>query len=215
MRKKIVISMVVAALLLIGIMATSVLASNTTLARNTDVSNQLRANAISVAPQKLDTVQEVSPASVNSYGLPPSVTPAEVEELPVDAVDKLEEIDVENLGEMEVDDLKEMVPGTYEEADAQICRRVRFLLYTHDGKHVMWGFVGNGYFVGEDNLGKRCWGIYGKGIFAGFYDGGFFWGKYRCGNWKAMGVFGENYTHGKYILFPEISTDPAITATRP
>ena len=85
----------------------------------------------------------------------------------------------------------------------------RFLLYTHDGKHIMWGFVGNGYFVGQDNLGKRCWGIYGNGVFAGFYDGEFFWGKYRCGNWKAIGLFGENYTHGKYILFP------TITATRP
>jgi len=199
--------------LLIGIMATSVLASNTTLAKsaslekNTNVSNQLRANAISVAPEKLGPIGEISSASV---------IPAEVEEVPeIDAVEKLEEIDVENLEEMEVDDLQEMVPGTYEETDAQICRRIRFLLYTHDGKHIMWGFVGNGYFMGEDNLGKRCWGIYGKGVFAGFYDGEFFWGKYRCGNWKAMGLFGENYTHGKYILFPQINIEPAITATNP
>ena len=207
------ISMVVVALLLIGIMATSVLASNTTLAKsaslekNTNVSNQLRANAISVAPEKLGPIGEISPASV---------IPAEVEEVPeIDAVEKLEEIDVENLEEMEVEDLKEMVPGTYEETDAQICQRTRFLLYTHDGKHIMWGFVGNGYFVGEDNLGKRCWGIYGKGVFAGFYDGEFFWGKYRCGHWKAVGLFGENYTHGKYILFPEINIEPAITANTP
>ena len=207
------ISMVVVALLLIGIMATSVLASNTTLAKsaslekNTNVSNQLRANAISVAPEKLGPIGEISSASV---------IPAEVEEVPeIDAVEKLEEIAVENLEEMEVEDLKEMVPGTYEETDAQICQRTRFLLYTHDGKHIMWGFVGNGYFVGEDNLGKRCWGIYGKGVFAGFYDGEFFWGKYRCGNWKAMGLFGENYTHGKYILFPQINIEPAITATNP
>jgi len=116
---------------------------------------------------------------------------------------------------MDVEDLEESVLGTYEETDSRICQRTRFLLYTHDGKHIMWGFVGNGYFVGEDNLGKRCWGIYGKGVFAGFYDGEFFWGKYRCGNWKAMGLFGENYTHGKYILFPEINLEPAITATRP
>ena len=199
--------------MLIGIMATSVLASNTTLAKsaslekNTNVSNQLRANAISVAPEKLGPIGEISSASV---------IPAEVEEVPeIDAVEKLEEIAVENLEEMEVEDLKEMVPGTYEETDAQICQRTRFLLYTHDGKHIMWGFVGNGYFVGEDNLGKRCWGIYGKGIFAGFYDGEFFWGKYRCGHWKAMGLFGENYTHGKYILFPQINIEPAITATNP
>jgi len=199
MRKKIAISMVVVALLLIGIMATSVLASNTTLARNTDVSKELLPTAESVTPERLGPVREISPASV---------IPNEVKELPeIDAVEKLEE--------MEVEDLEESVPGTYEETDSRICQRTRFLLYTHDGKHIMWGFVGNGYFVGEDNLGKHCWGIYGKGIFAGFYDGEFFWGKYRCGNWKAMGLFGENYTHGKYILFPEINLEPAITATRP
>jgi hypothetical protein len=207
MRKKIAVSMIVVALLLIGIMATSVLASNTMLARNADVSKELQANAISVAPKNLDTVREVSPVSV---------IPAEVEELPeIDAVEELEEIDVENLEEMQVENLKEMMLGTYEETDAQICRRTRFLLYTHDGKHIMWGFVGNGYFVGQDNLGKRCWGIYGKGVFAGFYDGEFFWGKYCCGNWKAVGLFGENYTHGKYILFPTTNITPAITATNP
>lgn len=199
MRKKIAISMVVVALLLIGIMATSVLASNTTLARNTDVSKELLPTAESVTPERLGPVREISPASV---------IPNEVKELPeIDAVEKLEE--------MEVEDLEESVPGTYEETDSRICQRTRFLLYTHDGKHIMWGFVGNGYFVGEDNLGKHCWGIYGKGIFAGFYDGEFFWGKYRCGNWKAEGLFGENYAHGKYILFPEINLEPAITATCP
>jgi hypothetical protein len=192
MRKKIVVSMVVVALLLVGIMATSVLASNTTLAKNTDASKELRANAVSVAPNEAVSVQEVSPAAV---------IPPEDEELPEN--DVIEETDVE--------DLKERVPETYEATDAQIRQRIRFLLYTHDGKHIMWGFVGNGYFVGQDNLGKRCWGIYGKGVFAGFYDGEFFWGKYRCGNWKATGLFGENYTHGKYILFPTTNIEPAIT----
>jgi hypothetical protein len=193
MRKKIVVSMVVVALLLVGIMATSVLASNTTLAKNTDASKELRANAISVAPNKVDAVKDLSPASV---------IPAE-EQPEIDVADELEETDVE--------DLKERVPETYEETDSLIRQRTRFLLYTHDGKHIMWGFVGNGYFVGQDNLGKRCWGIYGKGVFAGFYDGEFFWGKYRCGNWKATGLFGENYTHGKYILFPTTNITPAIT----
>lgn len=198
MRKKIVVSMVVVALLLIGIMATSVLASNTTLAKNTDASKELCANAISVTPNKVDAVKEVSPAAVIS----------KAEELPeIDEVKELEETDVE--------DLKERVPETYEETDSLIRQRTRFLLYTHDGKHIMWGFVGNGYFVGQDNLGKRCWGIYGKGVFAGFYDGEFFWGKYRCGNWKATGLFGENYTHGKYILFPTTNIEPSITATNP
>ena len=191
MRKKIVISIVVVALLLIGIMATSVLASDIKLAKNTDDSKELLPTAESVTPEKLDPVREISP---------PSVIPDEVEELlEIDAVEELEE----------------SVPGTYEETDSRICQRTRFLLYTHDGKHIMWGFVGNGYFVGKDNLGKRCWGIYGKGVFAGFYDGEFFWGKYRCGNWKAAGLFGENYTHGKYILFPTTNITPAITATDP
>lgn len=198
MRKKIVVSMVVVALLLIGIMATSVLASNTTLAKNTDASKELRANPVSLTPNKVDAVKDLSPASV----IP------EVEELPeIDDVKELEETDVE--------DLKERVPETYEETDSLIRQRTRFLMYTHDGKHIMWGFVGNGYFVGQDNLGKRCWGIYGKGVFAGFYDGEFFWGKYRCGNWKATGLFGENYTHGKYILFPTTNITPSITATNP
>ncbi|GEM_PF-2733170 len=194
MKKKIVVSMVVVALLLVGIMATSVLASNTTLAKNTDASKELRANAVSVKPNVV-SAQEVSPAAV----IP------EDGELPENGV--TDETDDGDLEGIDVDALRERVPGTYEEADSLICNRVRFLLYTHDGKHIMWGFVGDGYFVGQDNLGKRCWGIYGEGVFAGFYDGEFFWGKYRCGNWKATGLFGENYAHGKYVLFP------AITAT--
>jgi hypothetical protein len=204
MRKKIFVSMVVVALLLIGVMATSVLASNVNLARNTNVSNELAATAKSVTAESLGPVREISPATV---------TPKQVEKLlEIDVAEELEIIGDEIL---EVGYLKEMVPGTYEEADARICIRTRFLLYTHDGRHIMWGFVGNGYFVGQDNLGKRCWGIYGDGVFAGFYDGDFFWGKYRCGNWKSEGLFGENYTRGKYILFPTINIEPAITATDP
>jgi hypothetical protein len=206
MRKKIVVSMVVVALLLIGVMATSVLASNTTLAKNTDAPKELRANAVYVKPNKVASVK-VSPASV---------IPPEDEELPeIDAAEDLEEIDDDELEETDVDALNERVPETYEAADSLIRQRIRFLMYTHDGEHIMWGFVGNGHFVGQDNLGKRCWGIYGNGVFAGFYDGDFFWGRYRCGNWKATGLFGENYTHGKYILFPTTNIEPAITATYP
>lgn len=208
MRKKIVVSMVVVALLLIGVMATSVLASNVNLAKNTAASKELAVTANSVTPEKLDSVKEISPTS--------SVIPYNIEELPkIDDAEEIEEIDDDNLEETDVEDLEETVPETYEETDSRMSQRTRFLLYTHDGKHIMWGFVGNGYFVGKDNLGKRCWGIYGKGVFAGFYDGEFFWGKYRCGNWKAVGLFGEDYTHGKYILFPTLSTDPAVTAARP
>ena len=200
--------MAVAAVLLIGIMATSVLASDATLARNTNVSNKLLPNAESVTAESIVPIREISPTS--------SLTPYNVKELPkADDVEKVEEIGGENLEEIDVDALKESVPETYDETDSRICQRIRFLLYTHDGRHVMWGSVGNGYFVGQDNLGKRCWGIYGNGVFAGFYDGDFFWGKYRCGNWKAEGLFGEKYTHGKYMLFPTTNITPAVTATRP
>ena len=191
MRKKIVISIAVVSLLLIGIMATSVFASNSMLAKNTDNAKELVAAAKSDTPRRNGPVRERSQNSI----------------IAEEGV-KLPEIDVE--------ELEGMVPETYDETDARIStQRVRFLLYTHDGKHIMWGYVGNGFFVGTDNLGKRCWGIYGNGVFAGFYDGGFFWGRYRNGHWKAEGLFGENYTHGKYILFPTIDLEPSITATVP
>jgi hypothetical protein len=204
MRKKIVVSMIVVAMLLIGVMATSVLASNVTLARNANASKELTATAKSVTAESLGPVREVSRDSAISK---------QAEELP--ELDVAEELEATADETLELGYLKEMVPKTYEEADALICVRTRFLLYTHDGRHIMWGFVGNGYFVGQDNLGKRCWGIYGNNVFAGFYDGDFFWGKYRCGNWKAEGLFGENYTSGKYILFPTTNIAPAITAADP
>jgi hypothetical protein len=197
MRRKIAISIAVVSLLLIGIMATSVFASNVMLAKNTNsaknaiASNQLQANAVSVAPNQAGPIREQSQNAVAKQVGEPQETDVNVEEL-------------ENL-----------VPRTYEETDGQLAPRTRFLLYTHNGKHIMWGFVGNGYFVGTDNLGKRCWGIYGKGVFAGFYDGEFFWGRYRNGNWKAEGLFGEKYTYGKYVLFPTPTIEPAITAVAP
>jgi hypothetical protein len=105
--------------------------------------------------------------------------------------------------------LKELTPQTLEEAERSIYPvRHRFLLYTSDGVHIMWGIYGNGRFVGTDNLGKRCWGIYGKGVFAGFYDGDFFWGKYSNGSWKAEYLFGLENSRGSYVLFPP----PAITS---
>ena len=110
--------------------------------------------------------------------------------------------------------LKELAPQTLEEAEASIYPvRNRFLMWTNDGVHIMWGIYGNGRFVGTDNFGKRCWGIYGKGIFAGFYDGEFFWGKYCNGTWKAEYLFGLEQSLGKYVLFPSpaITTDKAAT----
>jgi hypothetical protein len=105
--------------------------------------------------------------------------------------------------------LRELAPATLEEAESNIYPvRSRFLMWTSDGVHVMWGVYGNGRFVGTDNLGKRCWGIYGKGVFAGFYDGDFFWGKYGNGAWKAEYLFGLDSSRGSYVLFPT----PAITS---
>jgi hypothetical protein len=176
MNKKICISMFVVALLLVGVIATSVVASSTGLSSNTDVSKE-----------QMETVAAVEAS-------PDSLVPEDV-----------------NVLELDAEDLRQIVPDTYEEVDAQVSiTRVRFLLYTSDGKHIMWGYVGNGYFVGEDNLDKRCWGIYGKGVFAGFYDGEFFWGKYNSGDWKATGLFGLNCAQGKYILFPTPNTDASV-----
>jgi hypothetical protein len=101
--------------------------------------------------------------------------------------------------------LKAEVPLTYKEAQASIVSRTRYILYTADGVHIMWGTEGNHRFVGTDNNGKQCWGIFGDGIFAGFYDGNFFWGKYTGSTWKAEGLFGLNTARGSYILFPQAS----------
>lgn len=112
--------------------------------------------------------------------------------------------------------LKELVPTTLEEAEASIVPiQTRYLMWTNDGTHIMWGSFGNGRFAGTDNLGKRCWGIYGRGIFAGFYDGQFFWGKYDRSTWKAQYLFGMENSYGKYVTFPQIitsSTDAANIA---
>ena len=198
MSKKIVISIAIVALLLVGIMTTSVLASNVNLAKNTAVSNDL----FTVA--KADTAERPVKEGF------PRLTLSEVEKLPT------MDVSVAAAVPADIDELRESVPTSYDETDARVStQRVRFLLYTHDGEHVMWGFVGNNYFVGTDNMGKRCWGIYGNGVFAGFYDGEFFWGKYRGGHWKAEGLFGLNYSHGKYILFPAPTTDAATTESLP
>ena len=189
-------------LLVIGIMATTVLASNPKRITNMNVQKESLTTAKLVTAESLNSVRKVSPTSVSPNEIE---KPQEIDELV-----KPEEIDIEKL--------KELVPETYEEVEAEVLplpRRTRFLMYTHDGKHIMWGYLGNGCFFGQDNLGKRCWGIYGKGIFGGFYGGGFFWGRYRNGQWKAVYLFGEQYTHGEYILFPTISLEPSLAAVAP
>jgi hypothetical protein len=195
MQKKIVMSMVVVALLLMGVMATSVLASDITLATNAAVATKLQAVAETDATRKAVSVKEFSAVAVNSDDASITVVADETG----------------HLSNVDVDNLRELVPESFEKTDARVVHRTRFLLYTKDGKYVMWGFVGNGHFVGTDNMGKRCWGIYGKGVFAGFYAGEFFWGNYRCGNWKAQGLFGLNSASGKYVMFPT----PTLTADTP
>ena len=202
MRKKIGISIAIVSLLLVAILVTTVLASDARLLTNMEIQKDPLAAVSPITTESISSVREVSPTIV---------TPPEIVEPPeINEVEKPELIDIEKL--------KELVPETYEDVEAAVLplpRRTRFLLYTHDGKHIMWGFVGNNYFLGTDNHGKRCWGIYGKGVFAGFYNGEFFWGRYYNGQWKAVYLFGEQYTHGEYILFPIINLESSIAAVAP
>jgi len=108
---------------------------------------------------------------------------------------------------VDIQKLKERIPKTYEQAEALVMPiRSRFLMYTNDLRHIMWGTFGASHFVGVDNQGKRAWGIYYQGIFAGFYDGEFFWGKYSNGYWKAQNLFDLPQSYGRYTIAPLIVT---------
>ena len=110
----------------------------------------------------------------------------------------------------EVERLKALIPVSFAEAeDCVVPVRGRFLLWTQNLEHIMWGRLGGRFFAGEDNLGKHAWGVYGNGYFAGFYDGNFFWGRYSRGSWKAVGLFNLNQVYGGYRVYPL----PVITAT--
>ncbi len=116
-----------------------------------------------------------------------------------------ERISLMALDEERIEKLKEKIPETFEKTEAEIVPvRGRFILWTHDGKHVMWGNYGNRHFTGTDNFGKRAWGIFGKHFFAGFYDGEFFYGRYWRGRWRARSLFGLEKAHGRYVVFPRI-----------
>lgn len=117
------------------------------------------------------------------------------------------------LTEEKIDELREQIPQTYKLAqesmsDAPQLIYTRFLMWTDDGRHIMWGTRANGYFVGHDNLGKTAWGIYNTKIFAGFYDGEFFYGRYSRGRWVAYGLFGLEKSGGIFVLFPQRSILP-------
>jgi hypothetical protein len=187
MQKKIVLSITVVVLLLVGVMATSVLATNTTLVNNPIVSKKPLLTTEPIIEASIASKKEQNAVSIRDF---------ESENVLKSADSSVSAVNMCNA-----------VPSTFDETEAQLStQRIRFLLYTHDGKNIMWGFVGKGYFIGNDNNGKRCWGIYGNNVFAGFYDGKFFWGRYRSGNWKAEGLFELDYSSGKYILFPSITT---------
>lgn len=102
-----------------------------------------------------------------------------------------------------LEQVKAKVPSTYADAEASInVTQGKFLLWTRDGTHIMWGRYGSNYFAGQDNLGKKAWGIYWNNNFAGFYGQEFFYGKYRNGHWKAVNLFGAKRSAGSYVLFP-------------
>jgi hypothetical protein len=120
----------------------------------------------------------------------------------------LAELDVDSIEELrnlDEDTLVEIIPETEEATKelVEIQRIQRFILWTHDGEHVMWGRYGNGYFVAEDNNGEKIWGIYHKGFFAGFYGDEFFKGRYRGNRWRAEGLFGEEKSYGEFKTFPQ------------
>lgn len=112
------------------------------------------------------------------------------------------------LSEAQLDELKAEIPKSYDATQEKITDfapvPTRFLLWTRDGKHIMWGTYANGHFVGMDNEGKKAWGIYRNGVFAGFQDGRFFYGRYSKGRWYARGLFGLRSAAGRYVVFPTI-----------
>ena len=127
----------------------------------------------------------------------------------------------ENNAKLSVRDVKNMkenvlnqIPDTYDLTNEKITIPNRFILYTHDGKNIMWGTYGNSYFRGQDNNGKFTWGIYGENVFAGFYQGEFFWGKYRNNKWKANGIFGLKRSRGNFVTFPPLKP-VAVNAAQP
>jgi hypothetical protein len=145
--------------------------------------------ATNVAPQRVRLADRVGLASVTTAA---GVTRVSGEQLEVST-------DIP----IEVDDLLKRLPKDFETVEAEVRPlRNRFVMWTRDLKHVMWGHYGNGFFIGTDNHGKRAWGIYRRGLFAGFYDGKLFYGKYRQGCWKARGLFGEPTSFGRYVVSP-------------
>jgi hypothetical protein len=101
--------------------------------------------------------------------------------------------------------LANQTPTIYSDAENALPSTAgKFLIWTNDGEHIMWGKYGGGYFVGTDNNGKQAWGAYNKTRFAGVRDGVSFTGKVSHGQWKAENLFGLNSTQGSIKLFGQI-----------
>jgi len=189
MNKNIKVSTATIAVFLLVVLAANLAAASTTIPKTVS-------NTANLAAPSADSISAVStnPTYTNT---------------PSNAItDKVPPVAVEDL-----EKLREQIPKTLSEAEANILPiRSRYLMYTNNGVHIMWGTYGNGRFVGTDNQGKSCWGIYGQGIFAGFYNGVFFWGKYNNGEWKAEYIFGLRASQGKYVLFPSPLTTTLAVA---
>jgi hypothetical protein len=193
MHNKAKISAAIVALLLLVTLAVNIAAASTSLPI-------AASNAVSVKT-------EISAAAISPSNINPTATANVQTRTQTDNADEAEPVTANNM-----EKLRERIPKTFEEADASILPvRNRYLMYTRDGAHIMWGYYGNNIFTGTDNNGKRCWGIYGNGVFAGFYDGEFFWGSYNNGQWKAEYLFGLRYSRGSYVLFPV----PTVSSVAP
>jgi len=120
----------------------------------------------------------------------------------------LSERSVEKAAENDPEVLKKTIPESYEAIASLYPRINRFLLWTNNGINIMWGTYGKGYFRGEDNNDKKAWGIYGAKVFAGFYDGEFFYGRYRNHKWRATNLFNKNISFGEFETFPGPVVEP-------
>ncbi|HLC64662.1 MAG TPA: hypothetical protein VJI46_00895 [Candidatus Nanoarchaeia archaeon] len=116
------------------------------------------------------------------------------------------------------------IPATYDETLELIGlthNPNRYLMWTFDGANVMWGIYRNGYFVGNDNYGKKAWGVYGTNpvimksspsivprfdTFKGYYEekGNLFEGTIKGANWEAKNLFNRKVSSGRFITFKPI-----------
>jgi len=202
MERKYRIPMAVATVLILGVLATNSVEAASSIQRALVSANVASLPVKAAEPLIQKSVEEIK-ASPLSWSRPMSQTALSLSTSEEPAPEEMPD---------EAEELRKAVPSDYEEAEAQVRPLTnRFLMWTHDLEHIMWGYYRNGFFVGTDNLGKRSWGIYGNGFFAGFYDGEFFWGKYNNGIWKAVDLFGEKLTHGRFVVYPRAT----VQATAP